>query len=199
MREGLLRRYGALGFLRLVRDTLYTRLFHRGARIVRMPAYIRGRRHMRWGANLTVGVGLRIDAFPETDAVVIDIGADVQLNDYVHIAAVTGVSIGDHTLIASKVFISDHNHGEYRGSDPQSAPGMPPALRPLVSKPVHIGRRVWIGEQVCIMPGVRIGDGAVIGAGSVVTKDIPGDCIAIGAPARVIRRYDAASQSWADL
>lgn len=196
MNDSLWRRYGALGMLRLVRDMLHTRLLYRGARIVRMPAYVRGKGHIRWGANLTVGVGLRIDAFPESDRIVVEIGSDVQLNDYVHIAAVTGVSIGDQTLIASKVFITDHNHGEFRQADPASAPGIAPALRPLASKPVHIGRRVWIGEQVCIMPGVRIGDGAVIGAGSIVTKDVPSDCVAVGAPARVIRRYDGATHRW---
>lgn len=196
MTGGLWRRYGVLGFARLGLDVLCTKLFYRGARIVRMPVYIRGRRHVRWGARLTVGVGLRIDAFPTSDAVVVDIGSDVQLNDYVHIAAVTGVYIGDQTLIASKVFITDHNHGAYRGFAPESAPDIPPALRPLASKPVHIGRRVWIGEHVCIMPGVQIGDGAVIGAGAVVTKDVPAEAIVVGAPARVVRRYDASRQSW---
>lgn len=193
-----LRRYGIFGALRLARDLLYTRAFYRGARIVRMPTYIRGFRHVRFGEGLTTGVGLRIDAFPEADEVVVHIGAGVQVNDYVHIAAVRGVFIGEDTLIASKVFITDHNHGDFRGSEPENAPTVAPVLRPLMSNPVHIGRRVWIGEHVCIMPGVRIGDGAVIGAGAVVTKDIPENCVAVGAPARVIRRYDFASRRWID-
>ena len=41
-----------------------------------------------------------------------------------------------------------------------------------------------------ILPGVKIGDNTVIGAGSVVTKDIPDNCIAVGNPARVIKRTD---------
>ena len=52
---------------------------------------------------------------------------------------------------------------------------------------VYIGKNVWIGRNVCIMPGVKICDGAVIGANSVVTHDIPEKCIAVGAPAKVIR------------
>ncbi len=53
---------------------------------------------------------------------------------------------------------------------------------------VVIGNAVWIGDSVIILPGVTIGDGAVIGAGSVVTKQIPAYSIAVGNPARVLRK-----------
>lgn len=191
------RRYGTVGLLRLAADVVHTRWLFPQARLVRRPAYVRGRAHMLLGHGLTTGVGLRLDAFPEEGArTVLFIGNDVQLNDYVHIAATQHVSIGDHTLIASKVFIADHNHGEYRQPDPASSPSVPPAQRPLVSRPVHIGARVWIGEHVCVLPGVRIGDGAVIGAGSVVVNDIPAHSLAVGSPARVVRRYDEGSGQW---
>lgn len=56
---------------------------------------------------------------------------------------------------------------------------------------VFIGNNVWIGDNVIILSGVRIGDGTVIGAGSVVTKDIPPYSIAVGNPAKVIKkRFD---------
>jgi lipopolysaccharide O-acetyltransferase len=194
--QAMLQRYGVLGMLRLVRDLIHTKIFYPGARIVRVPAYVRGARHMRWGANFTTGVGLRLDAFPDSDIVAITIGHDVQVNDYVHIAAIQNVSIGDHSLIASKVFISDHNHGQYAEPDPGSHPDVPPARRPLVSKPVRIGARVWIGEHVCIMPGVSIGDGAIIGAGAIVTSDIPANTIAVGSPARVVKQFEPATRMW---
>lgn len=59
---------------------------------------------------------------------------------------------------------------------------------PDVSAPVKICRYVWVGGRSIILPGVVIGEGAVIGAGSVVTKDIPPYCVAVGNPARVIKR-----------
>ena len=58
------------------------------------------------------------------------------------------------------------------------------------AKPVTIGDDCWIGGQVVICPGVTIGSGSVIGAGSVVTKDIPEDCLAVGNPAKVIRKLN---------
>lgn len=193
-----MRTYGVLGFVRLAVDRLWTRICFPTSRIVRRPFYVRGWRHIDLGHRLTVGVGLRIDAFPQTDdaGTLIRFGDDIEINDHVHIAAIARVTIGDNTLIASRVFIADHNHGRFDSSDPAFAPKTPPRLRPLSSQPVSIGRNVWIGEAVLIMPGVTIGDGAVIGGGSVVTRDIPAETLAVGNPARVIKRFDAATGQW---
>lgn len=53
---------------------------------------------------------------------------------------------------------------------------------------VSIGDDCWIGGGAVICPGVKIGHRTIIGAGSVVTKDIPNDVIAVGNPARVIKK-----------
>ena len=54
----------------------------------------------------------------------------------------------------------------------------------------------WIGNNVVILPGVRIGRKAVVGAGSVVSRSIPDYCIAVGNPARVVKRFDSISSRW---
>ena len=66
----------------------------------------------------------------------------------------------------------------------------------VLASPVEIGANVWLGERVCVLRGVTIGEGSIVGAGSVVTKDIPPRSIAVGAPARVIRRWDEAAHRW---
>lgn len=66
------------------------------------------------------------------------------------------------------------------------------------AKAVTIGDNCWIGGSVTILPGVSIGNGCTIGAGSVVTKDIPDNCVAVGNPARVIRRMDATDDCMTD-
>lgn len=68
--------------------------------------------------------------------------------------------------------------------------GQPVMDCPLKYAPVVIKDGAHIGIGSIIMPGVTIGEGAVIGAGSVVTKDIPPYCVAVGAPAKVIRFFD---------
>ncbi|PBQ33318.1 maltose acetyltransferase [Sphingobacteriaceae bacterium] len=58
------------------------------------------------------------------------------------------------------------------------------------AEPVTIGDDCWIGGGAIICPGVNIGSGSVIGAGAVVTKDIPENCLAVGNPAKVIRKLN---------
>ena len=87
--------------------------------------------------------------------------------------------------MASRIYISDHSHGEIN----KEAFSLPPAYRPLISKgPVIIKDNVWIGEGVCILPGVTIGENSIIGANAVVIKDVPDNCVAGGNPARVLRQ-----------
>ncbi|WP_115727572.1 sugar O-acetyltransferase [Actinomyces culturomici] len=58
------------------------------------------------------------------------------------------------------------------------------------AKPIRIGDNVWLGGGVVVCPGVTIGSDSVIGAGAVVTKDVPPRSVAVGNPARVVRRID---------
>jgi maltose O-acetyltransferase len=92
------------------------------------------------------------------------------------------VSIGDDVVMGPDVVIMTVGH-EYKSVDiPVNQQGA------TVRKPVSIGRDVWIGTRVIILPGVHIGDGCVIGAGSVVTKSLPPMSVAVGIPAKVIRK-----------
>lgn len=59
---------------------------------------------------------------------------------------------------------------------------------PQPSQSVVIGNDVWIGARAMVIGDVTIGDGAVVGAGALVTRDLPPYCVAVGVPARVIRR-----------
>jgi len=191
--------YGMYGLIRLVRDRLFTYFYYPNARIIRLPFFIRGRKYIKGAKFLTTGINLRIDIiFEKNFTPILLIGDNVQINDYVHIAVAKGVYIGDNTLIASKVFISDHNHGNYTGNN-QSSPMTPPIERELFSKEVKIGSNVWIGEFVSILPGVTIGDGSIIGSMSVVTKDIPEFSIAVGSPAKVIKKYDKDTNKWINI
>ncbi len=188
--------YGFFGFVRILLMWIRTKFFYRHARLIRFPFYLRGRNNVLWGNGFTTGIGVRIEAYSKNKEVIVRIGKNVQLNDYVHIAGIQGVTLGDHVLVASRVFISDHNHGNYSPFGVESDPYQIPKNRPLFSKTVFIDSNVWIGEGAFILPGVTVGFGSVIAAGAVVTKDVPPQTIVAGNPARVIKKYNEVRQSW---
>jgi len=113
----------------------------------------------------------------------------VTIGHFAHIIAMNSVLIEEDVLIADKVFISDCTHS-YEDIDI-------PIIKQEVKKlsPVVIGEGSWLGENVCVC-GASIGKHCIIGANSVVTRDIPDYCVAVGSPARVVKRYDFEKNEW---
>lgn len=109
----------------------------------------------------------------------IHIGEGVFLNFNCVVLDGARVTIGAHTQFGPNVQI-------YAATHPLDADARRSGLEN--AKPVSIGADCWIGGSAIVCPGVTIGDRCVIGAGSVVTKDIPDDTLAVGNPARPIRR-----------
>lgn len=111
----------------------------------------------------------------------VTIGYNVFINRGVNITARAEITIGDDVLIGPNVVINSGMHN-YRDVNL--------LIRDQGHKiePINIGNDVWIGANTVIMPGVSIGAGSVIGAGAVVTRSIPPYSVAVGVPARVIKR-----------
>jgi len=176
-------------------SVMWTRLFYPRAKLICYPVYMRGKRSLSYERGLNIGYGCRFDLL-NPDKTTLKIGKSCEMGDCCHIVAIDSVEIGDNFLAASKVFISDCSHGDYGSGDESSKPDDPPISRKLISRPIVIGNNVWVGENVVILAGVHIGDGCVIGANSVVNSDISDNSIAVGSPARVVKKYDTTNKSW---
>ena len=147
----------------------------------------------------------------------------VQVGDHVRIKRNTSINlhpkdkkskeillfIGDNTIISESCFISACNRvviEENVGISPNvmiidssRKPG--PIDRPSKEQDldigyVHIGADSWIAYNACVMPNVTIGRHCIIGALSVVNEDIPPYSLAVGAPAKVVKRYDFDRGEW---
>ena len=108
---------------------------------------------------------------------------NVFLGQYVVIYGHGGVEIGEETLISMHCCILSSGH---------TIPEQEKIIRhqPDVLHPTRIGRDVWLGAGVKVLGGVTIGDGCIVGAGAVVTVDLPPYSVAVGVPAKIIRRRE---------
>jgi galactoside O-acetyltransferase len=105
-------------------------------------------------------------------------GSGIYANFNLSLVDDADIYIGDDCMFAPNVVIATSGHP------------ILPILREhnyVYNISTRIGKNVWIGSGVQILPGVTIGDNSVVGAGSVVTKDIPPNVVAVGAPCRVVR------------
>ena len=166
------------------------------------PSAIVYHNNVHFGHN--VFIGDRVIIFQDKD------GGPIELGDRVHIYGETfiqtgsggSLKIGNNSHIHFRCQISAYHSEINIGSEVQIAPncafypynhGIEPGEliqnQPLFSRgDIIIGDEAWLGYGVIVLDGVRIGKGAVVGAGSVVTENIPDGGIAVGVPARVVKK-----------
>ena len=105
------------------------------------------------------------------------IGNNVFINSNCLAMARGGITIEDDVMLAANVQLLSNNHDEY---DRQV----------LLCKPIHIKKGAWIGAGASILPGVTIGEYAIVGAGAIVTKDVGDYEVAVGVPAKTVKKLD---------
>jgi acetyltransferase-like isoleucine patch superfamily enzyme len=133
-------------------------------------------------SGVTTFVGSKI-----ADSPFLDIGSGTHIGYQTAIVTGRGVHIGQHVLIANRVFIAaDDLHPIDAVARRSNRPPAPEDVREI-----WIEDDAWIGEGATVLKGVRIGKGAVVGAQAVVTKDVSAYTIVAGNPARVVKTLEA--------
>lgn len=123
-------------------------------------------------------------------SVKLDIGDHAGIGMSATISAAVSVVLEEYVLLARNVYISDHRHSY----EDVNRPVMEQGVAGLA--PVTIGRHTWLGQNSVVLPGVTIGAHCVIGANSVVRDSIPAFSVAVGSPARVVKRFDISTGRW---
>lgn len=120
----------------------------------------------------------------------LSIGDNTSIGNDAVISANNNITIGKNCIFSSFVFVSDHIHQ------------FDDITKDLPDQPLSEGGyviiedNVFVGIKASILRNVTIGERSVIGANAVVTKDIPPYSVAVGNPARVIKRYDFSKKAW---
>lgn len=132
------------------------------------------------GANTKVG-GIQASIRIGQDSTV-KFGDNINMTGICVITALEGttVSFGDDVMIATD--------NQFRGDDAHAIFDISTGKRVNVSRDVIIGNHVWFANSAVALAGAHVGDGSVVGFRSLVTGKIPNNCIAVGSPAKVIRR-----------
>ena len=99
------------------------------------------------------------------------------------------VTIGNDIRLAQNITLSGLNHNYEDVS-------MPIHVQGVSTAPIVIEDETWIGANVVVVAGVTIGKHSIVAAGSIVTKDIPPYSVAVGNPARVLKKYNLESKIW---
>ncbi|MCD6569124.1 MAG: acyltransferase [Deltaproteobacteria bacterium] len=126
----------------------------------------------------------------DRDRPIVKIGDRVHLGFRTWIAARAGITIKEDVGFASNVTLQDYIHG-YEDIN------IPIKSQPLTGEaPIHIGKGCVLGANVIVLPGVTIGEHCMIGGNAVVAHDIPAYSVAVGNPAKVVKKYDEKTGKW---
>jgi lipopolysaccharide O-acetyltransferase len=159
--------------------------------VIQLPVRLSGESRMAIGADVFVGAGSWLQVLDrpgiERSEPVIVIGDGTSISGSCVLSAASSITIGKKVLMARNVYVADHGHAF---ADPEAAV-LDQGIRDV--RPVEICDGAWLGQNVFVGSGVRVGRGAVVGANSVVLDDVPEYSVAVGAPARIVRRFATSS------
>ncbi len=173
---------------------LFSRSFwHFGRAVkIRFPDAIEGAEHISIGSNTLIGRHAFLAAHPLSNSCnepLLKIGSNCLLGRSGHIYACESIILGNDVLTGSNVYIADYTHSFEDHCQPIHKQDV------LSTGPISIGDGTWLANNVCII-GASVGKNCVVGANAVVLDDIPDFCIAVGSPARIVKRYDTNFKKW---
>lgn len=148
------------------------------------------------GGHITLGreVCIRPDVDLWNSGKGIEIGDGSEIGERCRLSIANHLRIGKKVLLSPNVYVTDCDHAYKKIEIPVIDQGIVKS-----NNNVEIKDGTYVGINSVIVGNVTIGRHCVIGANSVVTKSIPDYCVAVGCPARVIKRYDHNTQKWESM
>ncbi|WP_441557811.1 DapH/DapD/GlmU-related protein [Chryseobacterium sp. 2TAF14] len=145
------------------------------------------------GDRVSIGNNARIEGIKHYEAekfdpkIILNDGVTIQQN--IHLTCAESIEIGKNTAIAANVTITDIHH-------PYDDIHLPIEQQNITTKPVYIGEGCKIYNNVVIMQGTKIGKHCTIGANSIVSGYFDDYCVIVGAPAKIVKKYNSDTKIW---
>jgi len=151
------------------------------------PTYIGNFKAIFIGKRVRIFPHARLEVFGKQSSIIIE--NNVSIGQNLHIVSAGSLIIGENSTLSANVFITNLDH-EY------NAIGEHILEQPLIVKETIIGKNCFIGYGVVLQAGTVLGKQCIIGSNSVVRGNFSDYSVIVGAPARVIKRYDVKNNIW---
>jgi len=151
------------------------------------PVFIKNFKRIFIGKKVRIFPGARIEVVDKKSSIVFE--ENISIGQNFHITSCGDLVIGKNTTIAENVMITNIDH-DYQEIDKHILE------QAHLTKETRIGSNCFIGFGAVIQAGTITGKQCIIGANSVVRGYFPDYCVIVGAPAKIVKRYDEQSTIW---
>lgn len=176
-----------------IRALLYKLCFRR----IRFPSYLGKPLFISRCKNIEIGKrcriypNMRVDLIGKQSRLIISDNVSIGQNFHV-VSYNKPLRINSGTVISANVFISNCEH-EYRDIDKSVLE------QDLIAKDIIIGEGCFIGYGAVIQAGAVLGKHCIVGSNSVVKGQFPDYCVIVGAPARIVKKYNILTRQWENI
>lgn len=151
------------------------------------PIFIGGFKRIYIGDRVRIFPGARIEVIGKDASIVFE--GNISIGQNLHVTSGTNLVIGKNTTFAENVFITSIEHS-YEDI------GVHIMRQPNKVKETRIGENCFVGFGAVIQAGTILGKQCIVGANSVVRGHFPDYCVIVGAPARIVKRYNPQTEQW---
>lgn len=152
------------------------------------PIYLQGTRRVKIGNKVRIYPGVRIETHGAEGSIYIKDNVSIGQNFHITSSG-SELVVGEDTTISGNVFITNIDH-DYRQI------GVHILKQDYITKETIIGKNCFIGYGVAIQAGTILGKQCIVGANSVVRGKFPDYCVIVGAPAKIVKRYNFNTGIW---
>ena len=152
------------------------------------PIYLQGTKKVKIGNKVRILPGVRMETHGTEGSIFIK--DNVSIGQNFHITSCNSeLVIGEDTTILGNVFVTNIDH-DYKQIDIHIL------KQDYLTKETKIGKNCFIGYGAAIQAGTILGKQCIVGANSVVRGEFPDYSVIVGAPAKVVKKYNSDSGNW---